>query len=170
MIDAIKEIFPYGDKHGRSMTVNEFQDFVSSELPQPVFERRHGRQMTKEEKQNSIMAIDQVRMLRDIQNIFSNILSASEKYQNVQSYVIYRLAQLTDQPNEYHHYLVDIENVKRFDSMETALPSDPEILATMLTALMDQCAASLQHPRHYMDYGCKERIKSIINNSITNKN
>lgn len=50
MVDAVEEVFNYGDKHGRKMTVNAFMNFVLEELPQPVFERRHGRPMQDSEK------------------------------------------------------------------------------------------------------------------------
>lgn len=169
IVDAVEEVFPYGDKHGHSMNVNEFIVFVQTHLPQSVFERQRGRPMQSHEKDLSLKALDAVRTMRDIQNMFSNIMSASEKYRNIEAYVIWRLAQLCDDPREYHHYLINEENVRRFDSQETALPSDPEILATLLTALMDQAAASIQHPRHYMDYSCLSRLKSVIGNSMTKK-
>lgn len=51
--------------------------------------------------------------------------------------MIWRLAQLTDNPDCYHHYMIDVDNVRRFDTQETALPSDPEILAAVLAALFD---------------------------------
>ena len=90
----------------------------------------------------SAKAIEAVRTLKDIQSIFSNILSASEKYKDVQAYVIWRLAQLADNPDLYHHYIIDEANILRFKTREAALPSDSQILACVLTALMDQCAAS----------------------------
>ena len=63
--------------------------------------------MQAQEKELSLRALDAVRMLRDLQNIFTNIESASPKYQKMQAYVIWRLAQLCDNPHEYHHYLID---------------------------------------------------------------
>ena len=48
--------------------------------------------MSDSEKQQSVKALDAVRKLREFQNIFSNISEASEKYQNVQAYVIWRMA------------------------------------------------------------------------------
>ena len=83
MVDAVEEVFPYGDKHGRRMNVNDFMTFVTTQLPQSVFERRNGRPMQAQEKELSLRALDAVRMLRDLQNIFSNIESASPKYQKM---------------------------------------------------------------------------------------
>ena len=40
MIDSVKDVFPYGDKHGRRMYVEDFMSFVINQLPQSVFERR----------------------------------------------------------------------------------------------------------------------------------
>ena len=33
MVDAVEEVFPYGDKHGRRMNVDEFMAFVTNQLP-----------------------------------------------------------------------------------------------------------------------------------------
>ena len=125
--------------------------------------------MTSSEKNLSGRANKAVSTLYDIQRIFQSIQFASDKYYNIEAYVVWRLAQLLDDPAVYHPFLIDSGNAERFETVETALPSDSEILATMLTALMDLCSHPLDHPRHYVDHSSYEALRSKIGNHFTNK-
>ena len=181
MLDSVLQVFQTGgrDQRNKVMTVDQFISFVSSELNYKNFARIQSRPMTPQEKQLADEAHSACRHHADLQSVFSNIQRASMKYTGLEAYVIWRLAQLIDNPRSYEHAIILPENQLKFVTNSgldndgkicNILPSDSEIVAAVFTGLMDLSSLCLQHPRHLYDYSYSSKLKHVIPEKMPDRN
>ena len=161
MLQSVAAIF-----HRRSgnkiMRVDEFQEFIKREFKPSAWEMTHNRPMTSKEKELTDKCHESSKKLSEVQRVFANISKCSSKYQGLEAYMMYRLGQLADGGDSFHAYLVEPDNCETFGVQKGALPTDPEIIATLFTSLMDLSAKNLNHPKHYFDYQYVSRLNQEV--------
>lgn len=106
MIDAVLQVFRIPNQRDKIMSVDNFMQFVREEISIKNWSRLTQRVMTNQDKEMVSEAIDAVKHHNNLQSIFKNIQKASIKYTGLEAYVIYRLAQLVDDPASYDHCFI----------------------------------------------------------------
>lgn len=177
MIDAVQRVFHMPNQRNKMMSVDQFMEFVRREISIQNWSRLAHRSMTPQDKELVTEANAAVKHHLDLQSVFMNIHRGSIKYTGLEAYVIYRLAQLVDDPASYEHCFILPQNQAKFvsnagldGSNSNLLPSDSEIVAAIFTGLMDLSADALQHPRHLYSHEHGSKLKYLIPNTVPDKN
>lgn len=77
-----------------------------------------------------------------MQRVFKNIAHVSEKYIGCESYVVRRMQDLSINPDRFHHFEIEMSYE---EASNTALPSDPEIIASVFTGFQDLNLMNTKH-------------------------
>lgn len=104
--------------------------------------------MTQSEKDCAREAKIAARTLVEVQNVIKSIIRQSKKYIRSDAYVIWRMAQILSDINDFSAFHIKKENELRF-THGGSLPTDSEIVAAIFSGILEEAQKEYLHIYDY---------------------